>query len=732
MAKRQSKSKERPRFQARVELRGLNAEDQRPQMAVYAIDRSGKTLETKAVDEKGQFQLSSKALATAERIVIGPQEEDIQSMDQRSLSVYRADQFRQVVEAGGLFEIPKKIWVCWIHIRKCVSGSVKHCHFWHWPWITQFETPTVALANASSLQLGPQIDRTKLTDLQIAKPPKLVIPPIHCHTVCDGVVEVYRRTCCCWPWIIYDPRLPQLELELEELLTDPPIVKWPPRPGPDPVPFDRINAQQVGALDQKRLNARRDLEAIRTLPALEVAEYIKARPYLLCSCGIPVKVASGFIQPNGEFHICWWECNRLLLANCHDDYAFKVKQNIDGETVTIYDGVLANRWYHYGDHAELTSFHSKAVSCDSDDFPGTGAFALLQDIGLTGSWRLKTPNATGWDRVANPVYNDGLAFPAANAAAAKGKYLDRNWGGLLRLRYHFSKEMRSMGARYYRVSVIAADANGNPTGDRTYLSPPEWKYFEFNGTIINTGKVSLGPSTVGGNANLYDIPYLADRRWQSGQYHALLDTTEFANGRFLLTLEVFNSTGQLIRPNGTTDPGGSVQGAYTYRRWYQEVRPTAEVPFAALTHMLWWDNRKAEAQIVDFRVDGVKNTGECQFLEDKDSADFSVGYRAYHPQPMFLADHRLWWRRGLGGPSGILTSPHPNPDNVGAPPAAAHESGSDTFKDMLGTHQKCTFTINLHANVKTFNGIGTLDGLDDWDYASVALAIEAPTPVISS
>ncbi len=142
----------------------------------------------------------------------------------------------------------------------------------------------------------------------------------------------------------------------------------------------------------------------------------------------------------------------------------------------------------------------------------------------------------------------------------------------------------------------------------------------------------------------------------------MLDTTNFDNGRFLLTVKVFDNTGNLIRPMGTPNPGGSIQGDFTYRRWFQETGPTAEVPYAALTHMLWRDNRKAEALMVDFRVGGLPNAAECQFLEDSSTANFSVGYRAYHPEPMFMLDHRMWWHRGLGGPSGNLTSPHPNPN----------------------------------------------------------------------
>jgi hypothetical protein len=35
--------------------------------------------------------------------------------------------------------------------------------------------------------------------------------------MCNGTVDVYRRTCCCEPWIIDDPRIPDLLGELRAI-----------------------------------------------------------------------------------------------------------------------------------------------------------------------------------------------------------------------------------------------------------------------------------------------------------------------------------------------------------------------------------------------------------------------------------------------------------------------------------------------------------------------------------
>lgn len=726
---------------ARIRYIGFDSKDKQPELAVYAIDRKRQALKVSVVNSKGEFSLPDGAIEKADTIVVGPKTEDISTLDRKLLVSYRPNQFKAILDNTGRVEIPKLKWYPWLTLRKCVSGSVSHCH-WHPGWLRDLFSvanlntrffPTEKSSLATDFARGSAV--STISDRDFALPFISPFSRKHCNDVCDGVVEVYRRSCCCNPWIIFDPRFDALLEELERLRDVFPPDPWPPRLQPAPVPFEGLPFFKGATLNEAKLFAGRDLTALRSLPAERIPAYINARPYLHCHCGTSSKVADGFIQPDGTFSICWNEPRRFTLLNCHDEYAYVVKQAIDGETITIYNGVAANKWFHVGDNAELVSYHSRAISCRHNEFPGEGAFALLQDIGGAGSFRLKTPNATGWDRVAHPAnYNDGLADPAVNAAAAKGELLDRNWGGTLPLRYHFSEEMKGIGAKYYRVSVVAADNHGNPTGDRTYLAPNQWRYYEYHngpgGIEIHNHKASLGPENKNGQFNLYEIPYDEDERWHSGQYHAMLNTTAFTEGRYLVTLEVFTENGKVLRPTGTPNPdpenlGDSTESAFVFQRWEEETGPMENVPFASLTHMFWWDNRKAVAKIEDLRVGGTKSNEECQFLVGSGASQFSVGYRAYHEEPMFMLDHRLWWRRGLGGPSGVLTNPHPNLNNVGVPGGTPdiEQSGENSFATMLAglEEPKCSFSLNLHTNVKTFNGSGTLNSRDAWDQAAFAL-----------
>src|SRR5438477_264709 len=133
---------------------------------------------------------------------------------------------------------------------------------------------------------------------------------------------------------------------------------------------------------------------------------------------------------------------------------------------------------------------------------------------------------------------EGEALVRVHAAALTRDELD----------YHFSETMKGVGASYYRISAVRADASGDPTGAQTVLSSPlGWLYMEAVGPNILVQAESLGPVTVGVENNLYLIPYHADHDWQDDQYHGLLNTAALADDRYLVMLEVFDTTGNKLR-----------------------------------------------------------------------------------------------------------------------------------------------------------------------------------------
>lgn len=750
----EKKGYERQERAYRVRLEGHSPGEERPAIAVTAVDRDMKPLHVAEVGAEGEFQLPAEALEGAHRIVVGPRLEEGTAIDPENVLRYRPAQFQELLGEAGVLDIASRYWRIWHGYLTCVTGSVRRCRpIWHW------YLDKLRVFNASVARIGAGSALTELAEspsLNLREKPRRrasiksirqeldlsriditpLWPLIRCQVVCNGTVEVYRRTCCCHrEWLIADPRLPKLIRELEVLvhgLNKPEIGPWPPLPDPPPdfsfQEVAKLPFLKEGALDEKTLNARQDLAALSKLPAVEAAEYIRARPYLwVCSCGRATKVAEGPIQPDGTFSICWWEFPRLIRALCYDEYAYVVKQVINGVSVTIYNGLAANAWFAQGEDAELTSYSPLARAC-RDNGARDDAYVYLELIGGTESWLLKTPDATGADRVAAPAFNDGLACPSDNPAAAAFAPYDRPWGGTLSLYIKFSEGLKDVGARYYRLSVTAADASGNPVGTRDYIGDGlSWEKSVGPGVTV---PVSLGPvpsADVGGENYLYLIPYDSDADWDAGQFHAHLNTNRVEWNDptvcHLLTLEVFDEDGRRLRPNGTppTGLGGAeTEAPFTYRRQFQDLGPTANVPFGALTHMFWWDNRPMFADLETLRRDGLVYNAECQYLQGLSDSEFSVGYRAYHPNPQFHHYHAIWWYRGAGSTAEHSDTLTASAVNVGQPPAPAGVSGSNTFAELLRTNLepgrlKCSFVVHLAAEVKTFNGSTTLTYLNRYD-----------------
>ena len=705
----------------KLELVDTPEGEEAPKLALFAVDRAGETVHRAEVSPEGDVRIPIAALEKAVEVVVGPADaKSAADLGEQALT-FHTDYVRDVIAQGAELAIPVGRL---IGIRRCVDGSVERCI----PYPFVIDTLVAQSQVSSRLATVAQFERSSAS---VLRPP--VRQPFHpvCTRVCQGLVLVYRRVCCCDPWIVHDPRLDDLIDRLKDLARQRPPIKWPPGPDPgplrqfgpipDPAPIDQLPFFSGATLDEASLHAEQDYLRLESLSPPEVADYVSERAYLRpywCHCGAAQFVGEGLIQPDGTFRVCWRDPFIRLRPGCHDEYAFVVRQVINGTTVTIYDGLAANRWFESPTGVQLVSYDRRAAVCTDESFPQEGgAFVVLEHIGAARSWRLKTPAQDTWDSVLPPVYNDGLLDPAPKPSDAEGSYLDSNWGGTLALHYHFSETMRATGARYYRISAVRADAAGNPTGSRTTLSAPlGWLYMEPSGMNILVQAASLGPVTKGSENDLYLIPYTYDHDWQDDQYHGYLDTSVLANDRYLVMLEVFDGSGNRLKPNGSSGPGNPA--GFTFRRWSTELGPLDDVPFSALTHMFWWDNRPSVAYIHDLQLDGVASTAECQFLTGTPASTFSAGYRAYHENPMFIHDHRLWWHRGLGVANGTLVS---SPDNAGQPPASFAVSPPVSFASMLGTNDRCSFSLNLHVNVKTNNGSGVLTGLNADDQAAFAL-----------
>jgi hypothetical protein len=700
----------------RILLDGLQEGQERPRLAIHALDDAGNVIKSVSVEEDGSFPIDATLLERAARIKIGPA--DAKPDERHTFFTLPGNEFRKMIRADPNLAIAGRIWQPWLFFWRCVSGSVRRC----FPFLHVIDDILVA----RNLARVPEV--RKLVNFR----PLTSYPFLHCSPICFGTVEVYRRICCCYPPIIIDPD--DLPIEINPDFPFPPEDPFGPigpRPGPDLAPFELQHLVLTGgAIDEGKI-ARLQARALpKNLSADLRREFFLRYPFFWCHCGPPQQVGQGFVQDGGSFSVCWKEPLTIHLPHCHEEFAYVVKQPIGGGFVTIYNGLAANQWFQASDQPTLTSYHHQAIGCRDSDVPGDGAFVVLEDIGATPSHLLATPAQTSFQSVAAPAYNSGLLNPVVNPAAAIGQLLNRNLGGSVALQYHFTESMRPAGAMYFRIQVAKADGFGNPVGTWAPLASMTWSTWKLN--TATPGSIALGPHSVGTENNLSKIPYDTgdplgpDEEWQDGQYHGIIPTTDLNNDRYLVMIEVFNAAGARLKP--ATAPAAEVGtvAPFTFRRW-DVPASTVAVPFAGLTHMMWWDNRKAVADIVDIRLNTVASSDECQFLEGGPLATVEIGYRAYHPQPgtpSFLHFHSLVITRGLNGPSWQVANLPGAEVGEGGPPQA---SVAKTLADLLGDEppgqQKCAFAVNLQSHVKTTNGAGTLTNLNAGETAAFAAEI---------
>ena len=546
-----------------LNLEGLKPGEDRPSIAITLLGDDAKPIHVATSAADGTIDIPAAALKKARRVVVGPAADDPSSSRPRDAPPVpacrlleghrqRRTQHRQrrLAEVAGFL--------------RCVTGSVQLCR--RSPLVVRGDLPARDGADPDPDQANPgppvpdpppdfrelqrvaslspasrsaaSLQSAGLSSAISVKPGLTRIPaassiseliawPFRCQTICNGTVEVWRRTCCCEPWIIDDPRIPNLKNELREIVEglrhvppwppDPPVgpigpippvgdknPPIPPNPNPpDPAPLtDSAAIFKSGALDEKALNAATDLAAIHSLPS-GPCRRVHQRPLAISGAGAgragrPSQVASGEINPDGRFSICWFDWPHIPPFPCSEEYAYVVKQRFPPFNITVYDGVAANIWFAPGADATLRSYSWWAYACRDNGEPGTGAFVFLDLIGDTESWNLKTPNSTAWNSVGAPAFNDGLLFPAT-AAAALGQNKNRNLGGTLKLSYMFSEDMQTapVNAKYYRIGITPAtpaDMSGAPTAAPKYLTAGlSWK----KATATDIVPVVLGPFSVG-------------------------------------------------------------------------------------------------------------------------------------------------------------------------------------------------------------------------------------------
>lgn len=702
--------------------------EQPPRFAAYRLDTAGHPVE-KLGDYDGNVLKID--LAASEAIAFGPDVEDFKALPRESLASYRVGQKIDLWRKQGIV-FPRDIWDRFHFHFVCVTGTVRKCRPWFWDLLDDIRLlPMLELA---------QVARIKPITAELQ--PHILFP-LRCLPLCDGVIEIYERECCC-----HHIHIPDLLDRLRDILDILPIpIPDPePIPGPDPAPFGpRLLRAKARAIQQRKApldlaavppeNLHQDYLALRAMPLEAAHRYVLERPYLFpifCHCSVR-KVGQTPIQPGGHFDFCYLRVHHHPHhAHCSRTYAYKIKQLINGVLTVVYDGLAAHQYFAAGIPADIRTYNPQAHVCadgPGDAPPNDGApFVMLEHVGSYGSFHFNFPVQTGVSQVAGLDPDDGT-YTTSYAP-------DCPWGGALGLRLWFSPELEPV-VKYYRLKVFAVNDAGAPVGAPIVLdNTVTWdKLVDIPGDVIRVPE-TLGPTPVGAENDLFKVPYWSspDHRYLSGQFHQVWNTaqTVFPDGKYLLIVEVFDAAGNRVKPNGATGPGTAQN--FQFRRWASAV-DTDPVPFADAAHVFWIDNTPVGGDLVDLRKNGIPNIAECQFMTDTAEATVAIGFRAFHLHGVehagngddnsFMWHYGIWWQRGLNGATGAL-GPAPSGGNnhtdVGETGGAV-SSGSETFANLLGGHPKCTFSVTLRVYAKHYTGSARIQSYDYQETASFALEI---------
>ncbi len=658
-------------------------------LSAYAFDSMGTFLGSAELDAKGSFDLPIQLKKPADvELVIGPTDdpETVRASAAFSQSYTEKDWTRE----GNRFNlrpdlfIPTYIWWPWRPIRVCVTGHVRKTYTEH--------------------------------DLPFVCPVPFV------------KVEVFDvdREGCLWPPIIrwWDKLIDRKVIRIPELLAEPPI----PIPGPGPV--ERFQAASgiekvtlnpqplpprisglVNEVSRASLKPRNPLELVALNPqpeppaffgstatlAGEVAALPQETASQLDSLTVTSTIAPWLIFPrcfystqlvcetttdcDGFFRCCftwypWHIRHGRLRFDPRPDIIVRLTQVIGGVPVVIYmDPYTSTRWNVTNAHIDFY-LDDPEIICGGGCQPqpsGTDTFFTL--VGLDEVYKIN--QLTG--QFSNLAYGGSLS----NAA----------YGDWLLICGLFGKGL-STGApkRYYRLSIKKGANPFKPI--TTALSDTRVDM------ALNTQIYVLGPQTVNGVPNLYEVRDTTNYYWYNLDKIGWWDTAteEPDSGFYTVRLEVFDENGVKLTSavvnyvDGTVPPPGPLPPM---------------VDHCDLNILI--DNRYPD---LDLQIPAA--SGECGVVPWPlaPSLAFDVTVNQVH-------NHLYYWSlryvKGITGINVYLTSVV---NGSGIPvPVVQSVSGAPLLVGLTGT---CAFSITLDAWPLVRNGFGFIH----YNYLTKAIAIE--------
>jgi hypothetical protein len=706
-----SKSNHKHSFDIKINADFIKSEDAKklPDTCAYAFSQGGQLLCCKTIKPKETVTLSipvAKKSASI-RLLIGPTIDE-NKVDAAELLRRGAINKMLRVDKNLILDIPifPPSWLCWLRSFCLVKGTM--------------------------------LKRTYIDGKPVDMP------------VCNAHVDIYEVDSI--PNIIGNLSIDFLEKIRDQLDGFPLTGPFPPidplLPAQPELPFTEpaVPAVKEFKLAAQQIGINRDIEQFRN-SLLQNVELLRPViwPYFCNIFGFSIykqKVASAVTDDCGRFQT-------VFFSGCNNpdkpDLYFKATQKLFGLfNIVIYEPKPVScytRWnYECGSEVKLytNSPWAKVCSPCSPVIAGNN-WVLVRAIGNLPLSRIHG-TSTALSATTNNT-NIGLY----NESASK----DRPFGGFLRLRIEFDNSIReNLGVKYYQVSYRRVNSDSLlPLTEFLPLTGEIHRHFsqeiphvpgdegEHPDTHLVEEVYPLGPKTINGTANLFEIPSAdpEDGQWtipdltedvMNAKFPTASLVTPDLSGKYQLRIELYDADGAKVKIDniaGETihyvvpadeDPSAAV-ALYTDEATSLGLIKTDADGYKSFVMTLHIDNNKCTANISLPELNGV-SANDCGVINYHDqSATVSIDFNALHPNG--FATYTFSLVRGAtdlntlnlsGTATGVFTSNNPVSDllSVNCP--------------MAG------FSAHLHVEAWATNGFGTIHSYDAGDHIGFALTPE--------
>jgi hypothetical protein len=663
--------------------------ESRPTATAYAFSTGGHFLGQGSLDAKGQtsFEFKLGGPATGLRLLVGPASEnkvpDLEELLRRGAQEKHvrvgADESRLKLE----LPIPPDVWRPWLLGRCLVKGTLQK-----------------------------RVVRDGIT---------VDLP------VCQATVEIYEVD----PVWILIPKLPKDIIDrLRDVLVnpipmpDPPPEVFPgigpfpgpmPGPGPDPAPF-ALKVADTHRVDATAVSALHEASGSSTLRFMALSGSDQAFRQALVDNAVLIRPLLCWFYPR------WVTTRRIGTATTDDcghfrttifksffnpdqpDLYFRATQRLFGFLdVTIYapTPIACHTWWDYvcGTEVSLYTTHPLAITCSPcPPIIAGNDWVLFMAI---GNFPLSRIHGTG--QALGPATSGNLGLTDGEAP----------WGGLLRPRLEFDNALRdSLGVKYYRLSW-KRDAEPD-TAYKHLNGSISRHYAHMIGTDLVLDAYPLGPSTVGSQGNLFEIPPSIPPLGQWSLPDAVEDTTSgkfntvtadgspLLEGKVQLRVELFDTAGSPVNISAkgihyyvptSTDLSGTIHTV--------EASTLGLVAGNTMVITLHVNNEACSAFIAPPAIGGTLADPCCGVLKYGSGDSVTLGWQASHPHG--FATYSFSVVRGV---SGVYS----NGGGVGGGAFSATRSVDHLLNDNLpggcvpGGCPVAGFSENLYVAATTTDG----------------------------